>query len=120
MAKKILIIDDRQDILETMSERLTLENYQVETTNDSRKGLEMIKTGSYDIVLQDVQMPELSGLDVVESLEGTSYLKTTKLIIMTASEIPGSDLTELMKKGVAAWVRKPVDMNFLLQRLKTI
>lgn len=39
-------------------------------------------------------MPELSGLDVVESLEGTSHLKTTKLIIMTASEIPGSDLTE--------------------------
>ena len=72
-----MIIDDRQDILETMSERLTLENYQAETTNDNGKGLEMTKTGSFDVVLQDFQIPELSGLDVVEALEGASHLKTT-------------------------------------------
>lgn len=54
----------------------------------------MIKTGFFDVVLQDFQMPELSGLDVVEALEETSHLKTTKSITMTTSEIPNSDLTK--------------------------
>lgn len=120
MVKKILIIDDKQSILETLSESLTAEGHQVEITNDSRKGLEMIKNDTYEIVLLDIQMPEFSGLDVIESLKGSSQLKSTKIILMTASEIPSSDLTELMKTGVAAWIRKPIDMKFLLQRLNTL
>lgn len=117
---KILVIDDTEDILEVMSDCLTAAGHETSTTNDGHKGIEMIKANTFDAVLLDVTMPEFSGLDVLDSLEKTGHIKLTKIIIMTASEIPSVDLTNLMKRGVAAWVRKPIKLDILLNRLKTL
>ncbi|MHA7733939.1 response regulator [Nitrosopumilus sp. S6] len=120
MTKKILIVDDTIDILEILADGLESEGYEVETANSSTKGLEMIKTDAYDIVLLDVQMPEMTGLEIINSLKDTSVIRTTKIVLMTASEIPSEDMTNLMKIGLAAWVRKPINLEILLGRLKTL
>ena len=103
-----------------LKEGLTSEGYDVETINNSIKGLEMIKTDVYDIVLLDVKMPEMSGLEIISELKDTLFLRTTKIILMTASDVPSEDLTNLMKIGVAAWIRKPIRLEILLGRLKTL
>ena len=120
MTKKVLIVDDTVSILEMLKDGLSSEDYDVETTNISTKGLEMIKTDAYDIVLLDIQMPEMTGLEIVSALKDTSIIHTTKIVFMTASDIPSEDLTNLMKIGVAAWVRKPINLQILLGRLKTL
>ena len=120
MAKKILIIDDTVSILESIKDILDLEGYDVETTDSSTKGLEMIKSDAYDIVLLDVQMPEMTGLEIINELKDTPFIRTTKIVLMTASDIPSEELTELMKVGLAAWVRKPINMQILLGRLKIL
>ncbi|QDI88141.1 response regulator [Candidatus Nitrosopumilus sp. SW] len=120
MAKKVLIVDDTISILDMLKDSLTSEGYEVETVNNSTKGLEMIKTDAYDIVLLDIQMPEMTGLEIISSLKDTSIIHTTKIVLMTASEIPSEDLTNLMKVGVAAWIRKPINLEILSGRLKTL
>ena len=120
MPKRILIVDDLDSTLEMLKEGLTSEGYDVETINNSIKGLEMIKTDVYDIVLLDVKMPEMSGLEIISELKDTLFLRTTKIILMTASDVPSEDLTNLMKIGVAAWIRKPIRLEILLGRLKTL
>ena len=120
MPKRILIVDDLDSTLEMLKEGLTSEGYDVETVNNSIKGLEMIKTDVYDIVLLDVKMPEMSGLEIISELKDTLFLRTTKIILMTASDVPSEDLTNLMKIGVAAWIRKPIRLEILLGRLKTL
>ena len=120
MPKKILIVDDTVSILEMLKDSLSSEDYEVETTDNSPKGLEMIKTDAYDIVLLDIQMPNMTGLEIISALKDTPYIRTTKIVLMTASDIPSEDLTNLMKIGVAAWVRKPINLQILLGRLKTL
>jgi two-component system OmpR family response regulator len=117
---KILVIDDTEEILELISAHLTAAGHETSTTNDGHKGIEMIKANTFDVVLLDVAMPEFSGLDVLDSLEKTGHILLTKIIIITASEIPSEDLTNLMKRGVAAWIRKPINFDILLGRLKTL
>ena len=119
MTKKILVIDDTVSILEMLKDGLSPE-YEVETTNSSTKGLEMIKTDEYDIVLLDIQMPEMTGLDIISMLKDTPVIRTTKIVLMTASDVPSEDLTNLMKIGVVAWIRKPINLQILLGRLKTL
>lgn len=120
MAKKVLIVDDTVSILEMLKDGLASEDYEVEIVNSSTKGLDMIKTDAYDIVLLDIQMPEMTGLEIISALKDSPVIRTTKIVLMTASDIPSEDLTNLMKIGVAAWVRKPINLQVLLGRLKTL
>ena len=120
MGKKILVVDDMDNTLEMLKEGLTPEGYDVETINNATQGLEMIKTDAYDVVLLDIQMPDMTGLDIISAIKDTPLIRTTKIILMTASDLPSEDLTNLMKVGVVAWVRKPIRIEILLGRLKTL
>jgi len=63
--EKILLIDDSQEILEILSTYLTSEGYEVETASDGLTGISMIGNNFYDIVLTDIKMPDVGGMDVL-------------------------------------------------------
>ncbi|AFS80498.1 response regulator receiver modulated diguanylate cyclase [Candidatus Nitrosopumilus koreensis AR1] len=117
---KILVIDDTEDILDLISVHLTAAGHEVITANNGHKGIEMIKTGTFDVVLLDIAMPEFSGLNVIDALEKEGLINTTKVLIITASEMSSTKLTNLMQRGVKAWMRKPINFDILLDRLKNI
>lgn len=117
---KILIIDDTEEILELISAHLISAGHEVSTANRGQKGIEMIKTNTFDVVLLDIAMPEFSGLDVIDVLEKSGQINTTKIMIITASEISSTKLTDLMNRGIVAWMRKPINFDILLSRLESL
>ncbi|AQS07033.1 response regulator [Clostridium beijerinckii] len=78
---KILIIDDEEEILLSLKKNLILEGYNVETCNDSVKALEMIKNNKFHIVITDIVMPNMNGIDLLKAAK--SYDALTQVIMMT-------------------------------------
>jgi len=117
---KILVVDDSQAITDMLSKMLTLEGYETVTTNCGCDGLKMIENGDFGAVMLDLQMPECSGFDVINSLEKSGKIKLNKIVVMTASPISSGELYELKKQGVFIWVRKPIDNNEIRSILRSL
>jgi len=69
MAKKILVIEDDQFLRELYNELLTDESYEVDVAEDGEKGLAKIQNGGYDLVLLDIMLPKVDGLEVLRRLK---------------------------------------------------
>lgn len=65
---KILIVDDERAIRRTLKEILEYEKYEVDEAGDGEEGLEKIKTGEYDVVILDVKMPKMDGIEVLSAM----------------------------------------------------
>lgn len=115
---RALIIDDNEEITDMMSQYLTLKGYDCTISNDGAKGLDQILSKNHDFVLLDIAMPEFSGIDIVKSLEKKGKLKENKIIVLTASSITDEDMGDLLKRGVIATMKKPVDLSQLLEVIK--
>lgn len=112
---KILLIDDNLDITNLLSKFLNAKGYQNVATNDPREGLERIKNEKYDVIFLDIHMPEVSGLDIIQSLETEKILKDQKIIIFSAHPFTSSEINDLLKKdGIVACLRKPIQLHELL------
>ena len=115
---KILGIDDNTDINEMLDTVLNGSGHEFIYVNNGTAGLRLIREKKFDIVLLDVAMPELSGFDVINSLLKDGLLTKQKIILFTASSVLDSEIEELIKKGVHSCIRKPVDLDFLLEKLE--
>ena len=83
--KKILLVDDDSDISKIYSMEFTKGGYEVHAASDGAEALEMIKNQEWDLVLLDVQLPKLSGIDVLKTLkkEGNGILTKTPFFLLT-------------------------------------
>jgi len=105
MAERILVIDDELDML--MLIRMIIEDstdYEVETTNNPSEGLKMLAERDYDLVITDLKMPGMDGLEVSEEL--WKIRPDIPVIIITAYGSPEA-ADEALKKGVADFITKP-------------
>ncbi|MEE4242980.1 MAG: response regulator, partial [Desulfopila sp.] len=69
MSEKILLIDDEEEFLEAMSERMKAREMDVSTASSARDGLLKAEDGSYDVVILDLQMPEMDGIETLKRLK---------------------------------------------------
>ncbi|MES2733184.1 MAG: sigma-54 dependent transcriptional regulator [Bacteroidota bacterium] len=108
---KILIIDDEKSIRYTLREILEYEKYQVEEAKDGEEGLEMITRNDYDVVLCDIKMPKMDGMELLA--KAAELDKDTQFIMISAH---GNIETavEATKKGAFDFIQKPPDLNRLL------
>ncbi len=108
---KILIIDDEKVIRSTLKEILEYEKFQVDEAQDGAEGLAKIQDGDYDLVLCDVKMPKMDGLEVLAKVK--DFDKAPQFIMISAH---GSIETavEATKKGAFDFIPKPPDLNRLL------
>ena len=114
---KILGIDDNLDIDEFLFFALNAYGHEFSYVRNGKEGIEKIKQNSYDLVLLDVSMPEFSGIDVLEALEREDLIGKQKILLFSASDIPDSEKKDLMAKGVTAFIKKPMELSALLQKL---
>ena len=114
---KILGIDDNLDIDELLFFALNAYGHEFSYVQNGKEGIEKIRHNSYDLVLLDVAMPEFSGMDVLESLGREELIGKQKIVLFTASDILDEEKNDLLKKGVTAFIKKPIDLNTLLQKL---
>lgn len=108
---KILIIDDDEAIRVTLQEILEYEEYQIETAVDGEEGYEKILKNGYDVVLCDIKMPKLNGLEVLEKARES---KPDTPFIMISGHADIETAVEATKKGAYDFLEKPPDLNRLL------
>lgn len=101
----ILVVDDEPNSTKLLTKVLSKKGYGVEESNDSRKALEMIKDGSYDIIISDLQMPNLSGIDLLKAKpEETIFIMITGYGSVTSA-------VESMKLGAFDYINKPFNLE---------
>lgn len=113
---KILIIEDDQKIMKYLELELLHSGYQVETAEDGKKGLELIKKNSYSLILLDLMMPKISGEDVCKEIRKKSNVP---IIILTAKDETFSKIN-LLDLGADDYITKPFHLGELLARIRVI
>ena len=108
---KILIIDDEKSIRSTLKEILEYEKFTVEEAEDGELGLEMLKKNNFDVVLCDIKMPKMDGIEVLERFNQEG--KDTPFIMVSAHGTIETAV-EATKKGAFDFIQKPPDLNRLL------
>src|SRR6476661_6426055 len=108
---KILIIDDERAIRNTLREILEYEDYQVEDIDNGIDGLDLIRKNDYDLVLCDIKMNRMDGLEVL--IEGLQ-IKPDLPFIMISGHGTIETAVEASKKGAFDFISKPPDLNRLL------
>ncbi len=107
---EILIVEDDRNTLSGLIEILSEEGYNVKGVDSGKKALKILKKQNFDILLTDLKMPEMSGMDLYERcLDNATGMKT---IVMTAYSSV-KDAVEAMKKGVYEYLTKPLDLDEL-------
>ncbi|HET9431939.1 MAG TPA: sigma-54 dependent transcriptional regulator [Chitinophagaceae bacterium] len=107
----ILIIDDEKAIRKTLSEILSFEGYKIDEASDGEEGLKKFRDKSYDVVLCDIKMPKLDG---IEFLQKAGESNPDVPIIMISGHGNIETAVEAVKKGAYDYISKPPDLNRLL------
>ena len=108
---KILVVDDEKNICRTVGMVLTGEDYDVETTQDGQEGLKIIADGDVDVVLLDVQLGNMSGLDMLETIRKAPNAPE---IIMMSGHAMLTDAVNATRLGAFDFLEKPLDRERLL------
>jgi DNA-binding NtrC family response regulator len=111
MAQSILVIDDEQAIRKALKEILTFEGFTVDEAADGAEGLKKIKEGSHNVILCDIKMPKMDGLEV---LAATREAKPDTPFILISGHGTIETAVEAVKNGAFDYISKPPDLNRLL------
>ncbi|MEO7531090.1 MAG: response regulator, partial [Sediminibacterium sp.] len=107
----ILIIDDEKAIRNVLKEILTNEGFVVDEATDGEEGLKKFTATSYDVVLCDIKMPKLDGLDFLQKVIDT---QSEVPVIMISGHGNIETAVDAVKKGAFDYIAKPPDLNRLL------
>ena len=116
MAKRILIVEDEEKIARFVELELRHEGYEVGKATNGREGLESCLSGGYDLVLLDIMLPELNGLEVLRRLRRTSQLP---VILLTARD-EVMDKVAGLDGGADDYITKPFAIEELLARIRLV
>lgn len=119
MSNKVLIIDDESDIRLLLRYNLEKEGYQVLDADNGEKGIELAKQSSPDLILLDVMMPVMDGIETCERLRKIPELSSTMICFLTAraedySQIAGLDA------GADDYITKPIKPKLLISRISAL
>lgn len=116
---KILLVDDENDILELVGFNLEKEGYEVHTASDGRKGLDIARKIQPDLVLLDVMMPEMDGMETCREMREDPKLKNVMIAFLTAR---GEDYSQVagFDAGADDYIQKPIKTRILISRVKAL
>ncbi len=117
---KILIIDDDVELTKALGSICSNVGHDVQSTNEPKAGLKLIREQDYDLVFLDLSMPEISGVDIVKELAKDGTIKEKKIVVMTASAANDEELKNLVDLGVHSVLRKPVDIDAILDKIEEV
>jgi two-component system CheB/CheR fusion protein len=112
--KKILVVEDDADSAEALYEVLMHFGYLVKLAEDGLRGLEAIHHTNYDLVISDINMPNLDGLGFARKVREQENIANVPLLALTSSVSP-ADIAASKKAGFDAHIGKPVDIDVLIQ-----
>lgn len=114
MAERILLIEDEEKLARMVELELRYEGYEVEKAFDGRAGLELAESGKFDLILLDIMLPALSGMEVLRRLRRTSQVP----VIMLTARDNVVDKVSGLDSGADDYVTKPFAIEELLARIR--
>ncbi|HBF88265.1 MAG TPA: DNA-binding response regulator [Bacteroidales bacterium] len=117
--EKILLIDDEEDVLEFLGFNLKKSDFEVFTASNGKDGLKLAKEIKPDLIILDVMMPEMDGIETCEAIRNTDDLKNTLVIFLTAR---GEDYSQIagFDAGADDYVIKPIKPKVLISRVHAL
>jgi two-component system cell cycle response regulator DivK len=113
MAKKILIVEDNDLNMKLFNDLLQANGYDTVQTKDGREVLSLARADTPDLILMDIQLPEISGLEITKMLKDDDDLKAIPVIAVTAFAMKG-DEEKIREGGCEGYIAKPISVaNFL-------
>ena len=116
---KILVVDDEESILELLEYNLTKQGYAVTRAETGEDGLKLARSLKPDLILLDLMLPGIDGLDVCKMLKNDSHTKTIPIIMLTAKG-EEADIVIGLELGADDYVTKPFSVRILLARVKAV
>lgn len=116
---KVLSVDDSASIRALVEDTLVDAGFEVETAVDGEDGLEKAQSGKYDVVLIDVNMPKMNGIELVGKLRGLSDYKFTPMLMLT-TEVDAEKKKQAKEAGATGWLVKPFDPPKLISTLQKV
>jgi len=110
--KKIIIVEDQPDVADLLEEMLSVDPYRVIKIHSSTGALSVIRAEGPDVVLLDIMMPDVSGLEVLRFMHREPGLQQIPVVIVSAKTLP-ADIRTGLEAGAAAYLTKPVDIDKL-------
>ncbi len=115
--KKVLVIDDENDILLIIKSALHEEGYDVTTANNGYDGLALAEDASPDLIILDIMMPEMDGFEVLQQLRENE--KTARIPIVILTGMSSKDkIREALNKGIDYYIVKPFEYQDLVSKVK--
>jgi len=111
---KILIVDDEPQICDSLKILLSRQGYEITTANSGKKALEILESSSFDILLLDMVIPDLSGFEIMDHINSSGY---DLLIIVITGNASIESAVKALKKGAYDYLRKPFEYEELLRRV---
>lgn len=117
MNKKIVVIDDDRVTLEILSKMLSKNEFQVFCAKDGQSGHELVQSEKPDMVILDLLLPKIHGLDLCQKIKEDPNLKRTKIILMTATYKTAAFKREIRESGAEEYIEKPIDTIELMKKI---
>lgn len=116
---KVLIVDDEQDVLEFLSYNLSKEGFEVFRADNGKIGVELAKKENPDVILLDVMMPEMDGIETCRTLREMPQFENTIIAFLTARTEDYSQIAGF-ETGADDYISKPIKPRVLISRLKAL
>ena len=114
--KKILIVEDNELNMKLFNDILVYQNYEVDKALDGEEAYEKIKNNLYDLIILDIQLPKLSGFELLEKFKNEEF-KIPEVIIVSAYAMD-SDKQKALAYGINSYITKPIDINNFVKTIK--
>ena len=116
---RVLVVDDNEMNRDMLARRLARIGYSTDTADGGNSGLDKILSGEFDLVMLDIMMPDIDGIEVLKRVR-EFYSKTELPIIMATAKDEGSDLAEALALGANDYVTKPLDFKVVRARVENV
>jgi DNA-binding response OmpR family regulator len=119
VCKKILVVEDHENILDLLKAIFRDSGYQIFCVRDGSEALNIANMYKPDIVLLDIQLPKINGLDVCNSMKRSTVLSNTK-VLMLSGRTQNSDLNQAHEMGADGYITKPFRPGELMQKVEEL
>jgi two-component system, cell cycle response regulator DivK len=117
--KRILVVEDNKLGLMLLSQLLKVHGYEILQTPEGSKAIALARDEQPDLILMDIRLPDICGLDVTRLLKQDDQTKAIPIIAVTAFAMPG-DEKRALESGCDAYITKPINLDHLLRTIEVI
>jgi two-component system, cell cycle response regulator DivK len=119
VTQKILVVEDNELNLRLFCDILRVHGYEAEPVRDGREAVERARAFAPDLVIMDIQMPHISGLEIIEQLKGDETLRTIPIMAVTAYAAKG-DEDRIRDAGAEGYVSKPISVIRFVEAVRAL